>query len=114
MTLSKLKVIVIVLVCLLYSVLCYNLAKGEDIISLMIESQKYKDILIIEPFQNDYEKAEIGELTIENGYNNISIYGEVSITKDSIGLKNALRLQTTMNNIVAELKRYERKQNKQK
>ncbi len=108
MTLQKLKILIIVLVCLLYSFLCFNLAKGEDLISLMIEAQRHQNVLIIEPFQNDYKKAEIGELTIENNLNNIAIYGEVSITKDAKGLKRALQLQATMNNIVAELKRYER------
>lgn len=59
--------------------------------------------LIIEPFQNDYEVAEIDKLIIENQLDHISIYGEITITKDKNGLKKAELLQQNLNNIIKEL-----------
>lgn len=58
---------------------------------------------INEPFQNEYEMAEIDEITIENQLDHISIYGELTITKNKEGLKKAKLLQENLINIIKEL-----------
>ena len=58
---------------------------------------------INEPFQNEYEMAEIDKITIENQLDHISIYGELTITKNKEGLKKAKLLQENLTNIIKEL-----------
>jgi len=41
----------------------------------------------INPFQNEQESIQIGELTIENRLDRIELYGSLHITRDKAGLK---------------------------
>jgi len=41
----------------------------------------------INPFQNEEESIQVGELTIENRLDRIELYGSLHITKDKAGLK---------------------------
>lgn len=47
----------------------------------------------INPFQNEEESIQIGELTIENRFDRIELYGSLQITKDQSGLKLARSLK---------------------
>lgn len=47
--------------------------------------------------------AEIDKITIENQLDHISIYGELTITKNKEGLKKAKLLQENLTNIIKEL-----------
>ena len=57
----------------------------------------------IAPFANETDSLSIGELTIENREDRISIYGSIDITRDKEGLGNAEILQTLFNDIVASM-----------
>lgn len=61
--------------------------------------------LIDEPFQNNYEVIEIEKIIIENQLDHISIYGEVTITKDKEGLQKALLLRQNLTSIIRELEK---------
>lgn len=57
----------------------------------------------IQPFQNESESFTMGELTIENRLDRISIYGETDITKDQEGLAKARILRDVLNLTIKEL-----------
>jgi hypothetical protein len=48
---------------------------------------------IIKPFDNEEESAAIGDLTIENRVDRLSLYGAVEITRDQVGLRLAQELK---------------------
>jgi hypothetical protein len=54
----------------------------------------------ITPFADDSASTSIGELTIENGRDRMSIYGSLDITRDKRGLEDARRLQTVLAGVV--------------
>jgi len=47
----------------------------------------------IRPFENEVESLQIDELTVENRLDRISIYGNIDLTRDKIGLERARQLQ---------------------
>ena len=47
----------------------------------------------ITPFADDAVSVAIDQLTIENGTQQISLYGSLDITRDKVGLQHALALQ---------------------
>jgi len=55
------------------------------------------------PFKNEADSVEIGDLTIENRVDRVSIFGSIDITKDKIGLSAALELKSILDEILAEL-----------
>ena len=57
----------------------------------------------IQPFQNEEESLSIGELTVENRLDRLSLYGSLQITKDKAGLKQALELKALIDAAVAAL-----------
>ena len=57
----------------------------------------------MKPFSDDGASVSIGELTIENGSAEISIYGQLSITADKAGLAASRRLLDQVSAIHAEL-----------
>lgn len=57
----------------------------------------------IKAFENEDQTAELGNLTIENRTDRISIFGDIDITKDAIGLKNALELKIFLDTVIAKL-----------
>ncbi len=58
-------------------------------------------------FQNESEvmiiKGENHDLNIENRLDRVSLYGSVDITRDQVGLEQALRLKSVVDGMVAVL-----------
>jgi hypothetical protein len=63
----------------------------------------------INPFANESEGMHIASLAIENRLDRVSIYGELDITKDAIGLERAFVLKHLVNKIFDELMREKHK-----
>ena len=55
------------------------------------------------PFKNEADSVEIGDLTIENRVDRVSIFGSIDITKDKMGLSVALELKSILDEVLAEL-----------
>lgn len=55
------------------------------------------------PFADDEGSVAIGELTAENGTARVSIYGELQITRDKAGLKQAQKLKSLVDALVEAL-----------
>jgi hypothetical protein len=58
---------------------------------------------MFKPFIHGNESHAIHDLTLENAEDRVSIYGNLQITKDQVGLQAAKALQTYLNEIVAAL-----------
>ena len=58
---------------------------------------------LINPFQNESDTLQLGDLTIENRVDRMSFYGSLDITRDKIGLENAQQLKSIIEMIVGEL-----------
>ncbi len=56
------------------------------------------------PFQNEEDTINIGELTIENRLDRLSLYGSLQITKDKAGLALAESLKSLLDATVSALK----------
>lgn len=56
-------------------------------------------------FENETESFTIGEMTVENRLDRISVYGSLDITKDKEGLENALKLKRIIDASIDALKR---------
>ena len=57
----------------------------------------------LQPFQNESETLQIGELTIENRTDQLELYGSLTITRDQAGLQQALRLKALLDEVVVHL-----------
>lgn len=57
----------------------------------------------IQPYANDADSLEIGELTIENRLDRISMYGAIELTRDKAGLHQARELRQLLDAIVIAL-----------
>ena len=57
----------------------------------------------LHPFQNEAEVVSVGELSIENRIDRITIQGNLDVTRDRTGLANAKALQTCIALIVSAL-----------
>jgi hypothetical protein len=57
----------------------------------------------ISPFTNESESFGIGDLTIENRTDRISIYGSIDLTRDKAGLEQARMLRTVLDKVVQVL-----------
>ena len=55
------------------------------------------------PFADDAASAAIGTLTIENGTQQVSLYGSLDITRDKVGLQRARALQAIIDQAVQAL-----------
>lgn len=60
---------------------------------------------IIDPFRNESECLQIGDLTIENRLDRLSVYGSPDITCNKEGLKAARDLKTVIDLALAELEK---------
>lgn len=58
---------------------------------------------MFKPFEQGTESSAIEDLTLENQIDYVSLYGNLQITKDQAGLKNARALQDFLNQVVAAL-----------
>jgi hypothetical protein len=57
----------------------------------------------ISPFTNESESLGIGDLTIENRMDRISIYGSIDLTRDKAGLEHARILRAVLDKVVKAL-----------
>jgi hypothetical protein len=57
----------------------------------------------ISPFTSESESLSIGDLTIENRTDRISIYGNIDLTRDKAGLEHARLLQAVLDKVVQAL-----------
>jgi len=62
---------------------------------------------MFKPFEKGTESSSIEDLTLENQVDYVSIYGNLQITKDKVGLEQAKALQGFLNDIVAALEKEE-------
>ncbi|MFA6143805.1 MAG: hypothetical protein WCW84_04820 [Sulfurimonas sp.] len=60
---------------------------------------------LLNPYQNETTSLLIGDLTVENRLDRISLYGSLDITKDQIGLTDALQLKDIIDSIVDTLQK---------
>jgi hypothetical protein len=56
-----------------------------------------------QPFSDDSASLGIGEFTVENGTNKVSLYGSLDVTRDKNGLKQAKALKAAVDAIVKAL-----------
>lgn len=61
---------------------------------------------MIEPFANNHQSMQIGELVIENQEDKIIMYGDVELTLDAAGYEQAQQLQELANKIVQAFESY--------
>lgn len=61
----------------------------------------------IRPYANEEESLEIGDLTVENRLDRVSLYGSLELTKDKRGLKAARQLKLLVDETVAALEAVE-------
>ena len=57
----------------------------------------------IAPFANESETISIGEFTVENREDRVSFYGNLDITRDKEGLRNAFMLKQLLEDILSVL-----------
>lgn len=62
---------------------------------------------MFKPFENGDESSAIYDLTLENQCDCVSLYGNLQITKDQIGLQAAKKLQAFINEVVRALEQSE-------
>lgn len=55
---------------------------------------------MIEPFANDHQSMQIGDLVIENQKDKIIIYGDIDLTFDELGYDQAQQLHELSGKIV--------------
>jgi hypothetical protein len=62
---------------------------------------------IMKPFKNESESLQIGDLTVENRLDRVSIYGSIDITLDKEGLALARQLKEVLDLALAALEKEE-------
>ena len=55
---------------------------------------------MIDPFANDHQSMQIGQLIIENQQDKIIIYGDLDLTLDKIGREQARQLHEVTSKII--------------
>jgi len=60
---------------------------------------------IINPFKNESESLQMGDLTVENRIDRVSIYGSIDITRDKEGLAIARQLKEILDLTLGELEK---------
>ena len=59
------------------------------------------------PYANESDVLEIGNLSIENRIDRISLSGDIDLTLDKLGLALAKQLQKLLGDVVAQLEKQE-------
>ncbi|MCX6074291.1 MAG: hypothetical protein NTY39_08235 [Campylobacterales bacterium] len=54
-------------------------------------------------YENESDSLLIGDLTVENRLDRLSLYGSLDITKDTVGLQDALKLKALLDATVRAL-----------
>jgi hypothetical protein len=57
----------------------------------------------ITPFANESESIGIGELTVENRTDRVSVYGSLELTRDKEGLRHAREIRALLDKVVQAL-----------
>ena len=57
----------------------------------------------LQPFRNESDTLQIGDLTIENRLDRVSIYGSLDITLDREGLTSARELKALLERAIASM-----------
>ena len=57
----------------------------------------------ISPFASEAESLGVGDLTIENRADRVSIYGSIDLTRDKAGLEQARMLKAALNKLIQAL-----------
>ena len=57
----------------------------------------------INPYENEEQSLQIGELTIDNRLDRVSLYGSIDLTLDKEGLSMAHQLKTIVDGVVLAL-----------
>lgn len=65
----------------------------------MAKSKEFK------PFKNESDCLQLGDLTIENRIDRVSIFGSIDITLDKEGLAVAKELKAIIDSTIAEMER---------
>jgi hypothetical protein len=55
------------------------------------------------PFADDSRSQSIGDLTVENGTDKVSLYGSLDLTRDKAGLARARDLRAILDSVVRTL-----------
>jgi hypothetical protein len=55
------------------------------------------------PYANEADVLQVGQLTIENRLDRITLNGDVDLTADKVGLADARRLHQLLGDVVARL-----------
>jgi hypothetical protein len=59
----------------------------------------------LEPFADEATTLRLGDLTVENRLDRVSLYGSLDLTRDRAGLRRARELQSLLGKVVAALER---------
>jgi len=59
----------------------------------------------IDPFKNEIDTLQIGELNIENRIDRVSFYGSLDITRDKGGLTHARQLMSILEVVIEKLEK---------
>ncbi len=70
---------------------------------ISIDSCRDTDPVTITPFADEVASTSVGDLTIENRLDRISVYGSLDLTRDRQGLEDARRLKALLDAIVGAL-----------
>jgi hypothetical protein len=57
----------------------------------------------LSPFANERESLGLGDLTVENRTDRVSLYGSLDLTRDKEGLKHARTLKVLLDKVVQVL-----------
>ena len=57
----------------------------------------------MKPFENESESDSIGSLTIENRTDRVTLYGNLHLTRDKVGLAHARTLKDLLDDVVRVL-----------
>jgi hypothetical protein len=57
----------------------------------------------IKPYANERDSLGIGDLTVENRTDQVSIYGSIDLTRDKEGLRHARALRALMDAVITAL-----------
>jgi hypothetical protein len=60
-------------------------------------------VKLINPYENEEQSIQIGELTIENRLDRVSLYGNIDLTRDKEGLSMARQIKMIVDSIVLSL-----------
>ena len=58
---------------------------------------------LINPYENEEQSIQIGELTIENRLDRVSLYGSIDLTRDKEGLSMARQIKMIVDSVVLSL-----------